>query len=579
MTERMNQPRRQYETKIINGREVRVEVPASAPAYNPSPVTETFEAVTPLAPVAAEVKPAAPAPEIRTIVTIQAELDKARELRALLTERFGEEPEEIIPIIKGLEKELKIRETRNQTLAQKASIVELSAGELAEYESEKVALAQEFQERQAALEQKRLAAEESAREKLAKIEREDQLINEFFNKLPAMPTHQPRVSLLSENVAYADEPTMMFDKPLVEEPKVTAEAEPKVAAEATEESIGHTMAVDATELAKPEESVDTDAEADDFTFARPATAFTGEFINPLDGQKFAEHGRIHKAFERIGALPRRTRVVGGIAIAAIAVAVGAPLTVNHFTNESSPATQEQGDTTNSKLAAELLGACSVENSFDNVLLSQKYDAAAGLVWTAQNGAVQADGKIHKIGPNDARDTSMIKITNGEIDVTMCDDDKTPAVTVDGTTIKVNLDNATMLAKVTDGGEKGSTKYKQPDLSSLAPASDGSMSAEDIAEFKANSVDTTLLGSAQKQILSNISETLKTNQALTQNAATQQAKDHTEDFVKQQLATLGEKTDYKIKVTGNTKSFQAVTPVKSVDNKKVFIDKVDVTIAK
>lgn len=552
MTERMNDEP-QFKMGELNGRKVRI-IPAEQAPIEPTP-----EVAAPAVLFSHDASRDFITPALRTVEIIEAELAEVTELERELIALYGESPNQLAVKIQHMRSELENAKAVRALVTKKASILEQSDNELIEIDNKAEALKRELK----AVEEERVRIKEESDKKradeLARVDRLNAAREKYLNDTVAPVAERPRVTLLP-SAEYDDQPTTVFDGPLVTEPTVAPHVVEEASAPVQEPKL-------------PEPISDN---ADEVPFARPTASFIGEDINPLDGQKFAERGRLRKTAEKIGALPRRTQVMGGLAVVtAIAAFIGTPLTVNHFTHNGTSVAQEQVDADNQKLAAEILGACSNENSFDNVLLSQSYDATSGIVWTAKDGETQADGTVHKVGPNEARETSMMKIKEGKIDVTMCDDDKAPAVTIDGTTIKLNLDNATMLANVNDG----STKYKQPGLDNAEPATDGSMTSEDITELRLNSRDTELLAIAQKQTLGKISKALETDASLTQSTAEKQAKDNAEAFVKKQLEALGNTGDYDIKVTGEAKEFKAVTPVKSETSKKVSIDKVDVTITK
>ena len=328
-------------------------------------------------------------------------------------------------------------------------------------------------------------------------------------------------------------------------------------------------------------------------FGKPLFA---EQINPVRSAAVPEDFALPKRrrFESLSLL-RNKRVLGGAAIAAI-VATAAGIGISqHDSHEEAPTTAPEATASepatpphtedkklkvsaDTQLADSLLGSCDSDTSFTHAIMRKTYTATGGVLWTTNEGKPQANGTVHTFGPGEARKTSMITIPNGAIDIALCDDDNDAATTITGNTITLDLDKATVLARVNDSIEGSQATYVPLNLTDAAPTADGTVTQADLTELKKNMYNKTMLSTAQAAMVHSISESLTSDPSLIKETALKAANDQAKAYVAARITDADAKK-YTVTVRGAATEFDAMSAIKSTPSAAVGIDKVAVTIKK
>lgn len=210
----------------------------------------------------------------------------------------------------------------------------------------------------------------------------------------------------------------------------------------------------------------------------------------------------------------------------------------------------------------LFEACTNENSFSSRVLEQTYSAAAGLEWVLPNGKTY--------GPDAGRTVSVVVIPEGELQVTLCDDDD--AVTVKNTEVTVDLAKVTTLTQVVSGKGDAKTQFV-PIVDSDTVAS--GENADDIEQLKKYMKDTST-AAVQTLALQAVKENLENDASLFENDALKRANKAARATAEQRLKDLAPEQEYTLKVKGELSNLKVVAPQTDMPN-YVAVDQVDMTV--
>ena len=507
MTERINEPA--FKTVIVNGRERRVRV---EPEHTEQPAA---------APAQPEVYAQPETPAVRTVEMIENELAENRQAMQYWEEIGATTPQSAIEFIESLEAELALAK---------------EAAENSEHENLLIA--------------KEAEAIEEMHRKLKNIQAAKKLLHEAQQKKNQAATPAPHVIHLGRANSDIEE-TQVFSEPVIA--SATEVIEPVAAPIKTTEQAP--VAASAIEPAASAETTEASESFDDVeTIRRPEAPFASkqpETITPITGQKLATHSKLHDAIaltkEKASKLPKKVQMVGGIALAGVVLA-GGIMGVGRVLGGNNEATPE--DTID--VAELLLPDCVADSKNDTILARHRFNATTGVNWAASSK--------HAIGPNKAMTSSVITVTDGKIDAVLCDNEDMPAVTVDGNTVAINLDEATILATVSDKDADGKAKvaYKKPNLDAIQPNEDGTLTADDIAEISETSKDADLIGIAQMHALNGAAESLKSNDELTNDLKNSADKKNIEQYVNDRLTELDVSEEYKVTIDGAPSDIKIAT---------------------
>lgn len=602
MSERLhNQP--QYELRIVNGREVRVEVPAKPAEPATEIVAKVIPAFTPEVPVGS------------TIATVREDLNKKQALADIFASKYGEVPAKLSQEINELKSELMLLQFNNDNVAEKASILQEKSQVIAEFESEEQRIEREYQEQRAAIQAKKQQAIAEAQARLDAQTAQEAEIGKYLIPESQPVQERPRVTKLPVEQSLFDEgETMLFASPIVAaeavvEPKVQLIESPEPLAQSKLESVVE----DITEIAEDTPASEPTSEP----FMQKPQVFVPRDFSLLEGQTLVAKTRseqvkeaaataaigaaklaakaalstaeaVRKTGEKDKRPSRRTVKLGaygtiGALVLTGSVIGGVKLIGQH--NEKA-AIAEQQQAADAELAAQIFASCDEAadiEAFQKPWLTNTYDSVSGITFVAKNGTIDPTKTDHTISVNKERTNSIITISGGEVNTIMCDNDSDPAVTIDGTNVTVNADKLTAVSGVVDNNEGAKKQFKAPYLTeSTTPSADGSLTQEDIDEIKNNSNIETEAGkkivtNALAQSIEATTNMLNSNADLLQNTVKGEVVKQAQKQVTERLAGINEDTEYTVTVKGENPSYKAQDFVAPEETNKTYIRSEDVEV--